>query len=331
MSRQNIAFTVCSNNYLAQAKTLADSLIKYNKGIRFIIGLIDRRSDLIDYSSFNNFILIDVEDINIDNFNNLIYEFNIVELNALVRPYYFKYIFDNFKDAENVLYIDPDIMVFSSFNRITELFDNYDILLTPHALKPIPLDGLVPDELWFLNYGIYNLGFLGVKRSPNSFIFLQWLCDRLRKFCYIRTSDGMFVDQIWGNLIPIYFKRVKIIESPDSNVAYWNLHERQLTSSQGKNFMVNNSLPLLFYHFSNYKPEHSGFVAKCQNRITFDNTPYLKELFDIYQEKLIINGYNEYKNIDCYFNNIRINRIKNNKSFYNKLRRIYLKHFGTEN
>jgi hypothetical protein len=323
----NIAFTVCSNNYLAQAKTLADSFLKYNQETKFVIGLIDRRSDLIDYASFKDFTLIDVESIFIEGFNDLIYKYNIVELNALVRPYYFKYLFDTYKDAENILYIDPDIMVFNSFNNIIQLFTDYDILLTPHALKPIPLDGLQPDELWFLNYGIYNFGFLGVKRSLNSFSFLQWLSDRLRKFCFIRTSDGMFVDQIWGNLIPVFFKAVKIIESPEINVAYWNLHERHLTSSQENFFFINDSLPLLFYHFSNYKPEQSGFVAICQNRITFENTPLLKKMFDIYKEELITNGYSYYKNISCYFNDIRINRIKKSRSIPNKLSRFYLKHF----
>jgi hypothetical protein len=324
----NIAFTVCSNNYLAQAKTLADSFIKYNHEIKFIIGLIDRRSDSIDYASFKDYTIIDVEDISINNFNNLINEFNIVELNALVRPYYFKYLFNAYENVENIIYIDPDIMVFNAFDNIFELFHDYDILLTPHALKPIPLDGLQPDELWFLNYGIYNFGFIGVKRSLNGFTFLQWLSDRLRNFCYIRTADGMFVDQIWGNLIPVFFKRVKIIESPNINVAYWNLHERHLTYSQEDTFLINDALPLLFYHFSNYNPEQSGYVAKCQNRVTFENTPPIKKLFENYNEALIINGYNFYKNIACYFNDIRIKRIKNYKSFHRKLNRLCLRLFN---
>jgi hypothetical protein len=321
----NIAFTVCSNNYLAQAKTLADSFLKYNQKTKFVIGLIDKRSDLIDYASFKDFTLIDVESIFIEGFYDLIHKYNIVELNALVRPYYFKCLFDTFKDAENILYIDPDIMVFNALDNIIELFNDYNILLTPHALKPIPLDGLQPDELWFLNYGIYNFGFLGIKRSPDSFNFLEWLSERLKEFCYIRTSDGMFVDQIWGNLVPIFFKGVKIIEYPNINVAYWNLHERHLTSSQENYFEINDSLPLLFYHFSNYKPEQSGSVARCQNRITFENTPLLKKLFDIYNKSLISNGYNYYKNISCYYNDIRINNIKKNKSFLNKLNRFYSK------
>ena len=36
-----IAFTICSINYLAQARTLGDSLKATNPDVRFFIGLVD--------------------------------------------------------------------------------------------------------------------------------------------------------------------------------------------------------------------------------------------------------------------------------------------------
>ena len=37
-----IAFTLCSINYLAQAKTLGDSLLTHNPEYTFIVGLVDK-------------------------------------------------------------------------------------------------------------------------------------------------------------------------------------------------------------------------------------------------------------------------------------------------
>ena len=63
-----ISFTLCSNNYLAQAKTLGDSFKKHHPDFEFIIGLVDDFSDQIDYTAFQDFTIIKAEDINIPDF-----------------------------------------------------------------------------------------------------------------------------------------------------------------------------------------------------------------------------------------------------------------------
>ena len=45
-----IVFTLCSINYLAQAKTLGDSVLRHNPGYKFIIGLIDKNHTNVDLS-----------------------------------------------------------------------------------------------------------------------------------------------------------------------------------------------------------------------------------------------------------------------------------------
>src|ERR1017187_7472506 len=43
----------------------------------------------------------------------------------------------------------------------------------------------------------------------------------------------MFVDQKWINLAPCFFENVKILKQPGCNMAFWNLHERHLSSEGG--------------------------------------------------------------------------------------------------
>ena len=78
-----IAFTLCSNNYLAQAKTLGDSLIKYNPGYKFIIGLIDKLTSEINYTSDIGYEIIPLEDIGI---NETYLLENLVSLVELISP-----------------------------------------------------------------------------------------------------------------------------------------------------------------------------------------------------------------------------------------------------
>lgn len=52
--------------------------------------------------------------------------------------------------------------------------DKYSILLTPHIYTPVPVDGKKPGENTFLNYGIYNLGFLALKNDFTAREFAHW-------------------------------------------------------------------------------------------------------------------------------------------------------------
>ncbi len=115
----NIAFTICSNNYLAQAKTLGDSFLDHHPDVKFIIGLVDRFDKSFDYSFFSRFEIIPVEDIQINNFDELTAKYNIVELNTAVKPSYIHYIFQNYQ-ADKLIYLDPDILVTGYFEELLE-------------------------------------------------------------------------------------------------------------------------------------------------------------------------------------------------------------------
>jgi lipopolysaccharide biosynthesis glycosyltransferase len=110
----NLAFTICSNNYLAQAKTLGDSLLKHNPGHKFIIVLVDRKTPQIDYSFFEPYEIVLIEDVGIQDFESIWKKYNIVELNTAVKPTLFKYFFKKYAELDNAFYFDPDIMIFRS-------------------------------------------------------------------------------------------------------------------------------------------------------------------------------------------------------------------------
>lgn len=191
-----LAFTLCSNNYLAQALTLGSSLLQYNPTYKFIIGLVDRKIDDIDYKKIP-FEIIETEKVAIDCFNEMTLRYNIWELNTAVKPFYFQYLF-KVHNPESIIFLDPDTQVFSPFNELEmELLTN-DIVITPHFMTPLNDDKWQAEED-FLNSGLYNLGFIAIKNSKTGYEMIEWWSKRLRTKAYIDFYRGLFTDQIWIN------------------------------------------------------------------------------------------------------------------------------------
>ncbi|MEZ4781130.1 MAG: hypothetical protein R2816_06025 [Flavobacteriaceae bacterium] len=314
MEVTKLAFTICSNNYLAQAKTLADSLINYSPEYKIVVGLVDELSDEIDYNFFLPHEIVLAKDIGIENFESLFKKYNIIELNTCIKASFFKYIFERFKDLDFTYYFDPDLMFFDSLNKLDKKFTDFDILLTPHINTPIPLDDSYPHENLFLNYGIFNLGFIGLKRSKNSIKFLDWWEERTLNFGYINIKEGYFVDQLWINHVPLFFDKVKVLTDYGYNAAPWNLHERSNIKMKNEKYYMDDSSILTFFHFSAYNYKTPDVISKCYYRYSFDNCPDLKPLFLDYHKKLIQNNIEKISTISCYYIDKKENTpVQNNK------------------
>ena len=108
----------------------------------------------------------------------------------------------------------------------------------------------------------------------------------------------MFVDQLWVNLAPVFFDRVKVSRDPGLNVAYWNLHERNV-SRKNDAFFINDKFPLAFYHFSSYRLADPTQLSRYQNRYGFETRSDIVELFDTYRKSVIRNRYDYFSKLEC--------------------------------
>jgi hypothetical protein len=313
-----IVFTICSNNYLAQARVLGESVQRTNPNWNFFIGLVDRRQAGIDYNDITCQKVIDIESAQIPGFERMTKEYNVIELSTAVKAALFQYFFTTFPEAEHIMYLDPDIMVFNSFATVLEEVGSADIALTPHVLSPIPLDGFQPQENQFLNHGIFNLGFLLLRRGKESYAMLEWWEKRMRENCIIKLLEGYFVDQLWMNLVPIYYRSVVVLRNPGLNVAYWNFHERRLSAESGSSGKILvNGLPLVFLHFSSYSPRQPDkFCWRGLTRFTFQDRPDLKPLFQLYHQNLLKCGFNSMKDLTPYFEGQRLLLINQKRSTF---------------
>jgi len=317
-----IYFTVTACNYFAHAKVLAWSLRRINPHNKLHIVLLDYHNIPSGEKETDAFSLIDCRDYTNYNYDKFSEKYDLVEFATAIKPYVFKELFNKNKDVEKIFYYDPDIKIVDNNDFIESSLTSSSICVTPHALKPGSDPRSIRAEMSMLRTGTFNFGFVGFSRSTHTETCLDWWCDRLEEFCYYKPGTGMFVDQIWGNLMPAFYDDVAIIRHPGCNVAYWNLYEREITHTE-KGYRVNGE-PLVFFHFSSCRPGDGVNLCKRNSSFRFaDYDPAVKRLYEEYYQDLEEMGYQKVKDIKC--NYFRQPPVK--PSFIKRVRRKITKFF----
>ena len=270
-------FTSCAYNYFPKIRLLFNSLKKYHPEWRMHVVLADKPNpDLnIDKEPFDE--ITSIEELNIPNWKAWAFGHSIIELSTAIKPFMFKKLM-NIKGCEKVIFLDPDIVVFSKLDDIIKDLDIANITLTPHQTSPEEsIEGIIDNEICSLKHGTYNLGFLGVANTKVGKDFIGWWGKRTYHFCKDDIPNGLFTDQKWIDLVPALFEGVKIIRSSRHDVASWNMPIRKLTKSKSGNYLVDGK-KLGFYHFTGFDSGAHLVMLKKYNNYK----GAVKELYDWY-------------------------------------------------
>ena len=288
---KTIIFTLCSNNYLAHAKTLGDSIQKQCPEATFIIGLVDEFHPDIDYTFFKPFEIIKYDQIGFTCFTEMLANYNIIEFNTAVKPYFLDYFLQKYGAGTNVYYIDPDIVFYKGLDELQTILTTHNIVLTPMITKANLT--VSTDELVALRHGMYNLGFIGVSYSEETLRFVHWWMERLRSHCIIDKPRGLFVDQKWIDIAPLFFDGVFLLKHLGYNMAWWNIAERELHRDSNGNYYVNTpDQELVFFHFSGYKLGGNSYTGRIDDSAySFQSRPDLVEIFADYSKDMLVNNY----------------------------------------
>jgi hypothetical protein len=297
----NIAFTTCSNNFLAQAKTMFRSLQRHHPEFKTFLFLVDKPHPGINYSSLMPAEIIVVDEKIVPGFDDMLQRFTVIELNTVVRPFIIQFLQSQHIGCRKLYYLDPDLCIYGRFTEVEELLENEDLVLTPHFLQPLPIDGAMPFENLALNYGTYNMGFFAINSSTtNAQQLLRWWGERTSRFGHIDIANGYFTDQIWMNLAPIFFDKVHSLKHPGYNMAAWNLHERYIKdySDSGK-ILLSSGDDLVAYHFSSWSFNDPELLSPYYTRFNFTNRPDLVRLYRDYHISLLENEMERFAGIPC--------------------------------
>ena len=296
---KKILYTVCSANHLAHCKTMADSFAAHHPDYSIIIGLVDKIDHRFSVEAFAPYEIWEIGKMNIPDFEAITGRYSVIELNCAMKAFVAQAIFA--RDYPDILlYLDSDMWVHSPLTVVESLLQQHSILITPHFTQPLPDNQHLPLERDLLRSGVYNAGFMAMKRSATTDHFLHWWAGHMKEECYYKFSEGMGVDQIWLNLVPLLFPETGVLQHPGANVAYWNIHERQLLM-QEQNILVNNAYPLLFLHISGYNFTRPELISRHQTRFQLAELPVWKELLTKYQQLVVANGYETYHSLPCLY------------------------------
>lgn len=283
-----VIFSISARNYIPYAKTLFDTVRAHHPNARLYLALADSDAGL-DTEAFD-FELLNLASLLEPRVWAMAERYNVTEFNTSIKPFVFERLIEKHPEAV-ICYFDPDIMLVSPIVEVIETLRNgAQAVMTPHILDPI-------DDPWFrdqqmLKFGVYNLGFLGVRGTPAVADAMHWWGDRLEHQCVDDLPNGLFVDQKWADLLPSFLDNVHVLRHPGYNVAYWNLLQRQVTCEKGQ-WLVNEK-PLRFMHFSGADITQPATFSRHAQHFHHNNIGDAKYLLELYRERVLANGFKHF-------------------------------------
>lgn len=274
------ACTIVSRNYLSHARILAESFARHEPGGRFYLLVVDRLPDGVELPDYIT--LVDPAELELEQLYEMCFKYDVTELSTAVKPTLLQRLM-TVRGERRLCYFDPDILIDRPLVELRRRMRHAGIVLVPHLLDEIPLDGRRPNEQDILIAGSYNLGFVGLRNRPETMRLLDWWAERLRDLCRVSPAEGLMTDQRWIDLVPGLFPSTSVLRDDTYDVAYWNLHSRALSRAGDGTYLVNGR-PLAFFHFSGFRPTDIQTFSKHQDRFVVAEHPVLEQLLTRYAE-----------------------------------------------
>jgi len=182
------------------------------------------------------------------------------------------------------VYLDGDILLAGPLAEALAELETANAVLTPHLDHAIPDDGRLPTEATVLRAGVYNMGFVALRDSPETRRLLGWWGARARRFGFVRPLLGYQGDQNWMSLAPTIFEGVAVLRHPGYNLGYWNAHGRPVAGDAAAPTVA--GLPLRFAHLSGFDPARPEALSRYQDRVSLAAQPVLAAMLRDYAARV---------------------------------------------
>jgi len=281
-----VAFTTFAFAGLARALTLARSLKARHPGWRLCGVLVDRPGAGVDDEAWRRAfdLTLDAEALYDDGWRGFVFKHDAIEACAAVKGRALARLFA--QGAEKAIYLSPEILVFHDLGEIERRLESASVLLSPHQLEPNEgRQAIADNEALSLKGGVYNLGFLGVRRDAAGLALARWWTARLDRACFDDADGGGFDDQKYFDLAPALFDGVEVLRDPGCHVASWNLSRREIEIGADGRILVNGRHPLKFFHFASASGDGEFMTERYAKRRL---APY--ELWAYYKRELAASG-----------------------------------------
>jgi hypothetical protein len=269
--------TAAAVNYLPMGRVMAESFGRHHPDVPVLFGLSDEPDESVspDREAFD---VVRFEELGVPAPERFLFRHPRRSAAIAIKPYVMGRALDLGFDA--VVYIDVDILVLDDLSDLLTSLGDQAITLVPHLPAPITEADRIEREVNILQSGAFNGGVLGVRESVEARAFLTWWQNRVEFDCRHATAEGLHYDQRWLDLVPCFFRAVGFYEDPTVNTAHWNLLERELATCR-------------LFHFSGYDPGRPDVLTRYSSRLSFDDVPQVRPLFDRYRDAVLAAGWSE--------------------------------------
>jgi hypothetical protein len=167
-----------------------------------------------------------------------------IEYYFTCSPAWKLFVLNNEPHAEWVTYLDSDLFFFAPPDPIYSEMKDAAFGIIPHRFT---------DRLSNMRrFGIYNVGWVSVRRCEEGIAALRWWRERCIEWCFDRVEGDRFADQRYLDRLPELFPNVRIIEHLGANLAPWNIGNYSV-EWRGGSVTIDGLYPLLFFHFHGVK------------------------------------------------------------------------------
>ena len=297
--------TVVTRNYAHFAQVLMQSCRRHHPEAELFVCYADRPPQSWT-ESIEGTQTIYGDELKIDNWKRFAFQYTPFELSCALKPFVISELLD--RGFDEIAYLDGDMAIYGPLTEVFNAFERDSIVLTPHLLKPLPVDGKRPEETAFLISGTFNAGFFAVRNDANTAEFIQWWKQMCLRNCYTDLASSIFVDQKWLSLAPGMFAGVHILRHPGYNAGHWTLSQFPFTSaavsSASQSGVAVDGKPLVLFHFSGMTPNSPNDYLTSQTRTSLDAIPALDKVVRQYHRDLAEAGMSTCSAWGCEFDKL---------------------------
>ncbi len=202
---------------------------------------------------------------------------SLIEYYFTITPCWPLYLFDTFKEIEQITYLDADLYFFSDPETVFAEINKASIALSPHNFSPDHAEDIV--------YGKYNMGWITWRRDENGLTALKWYRESCIEWCYDRLEGDKFADQKYLEEIA-GFPGAKDIKHIGVNISEWSCNNYEFTLDDNDTPLVDGE-PLVCYHFQRFWVTNNKSVnTVIPERHKNPDSVVMRHVFDPYFNRL---------------------------------------------
>ncbi len=290
MTRRAI-LTVATRNYAHYAQVLMQACQRFHPEADLFICYADRPPAHWEETVSKTHVFYG-DQLEIPDWKRFAFQYTPFELSCALKPFATNHVLK--LGYDQIAYLDGDMTLYGPLTKAFQALENHSIVLTPHLLTPLPVDGKRPDESAFLASGAYNAGFYAIRNDCSTHGFIEWWQEMCRRQSIVDMAASLFVDQKWLGLVPGLFDGVFILRDPGYNSGHWSLSQFEFREA-ARNRLSQSGVsidgqPLVLYHFSGMTPNKPDEYLSSQTRTSLAEIPALARLVVKFHNELASAG-----------------------------------------